>query len=101
MVTSRIITYDPERRAYRLPAEHAASITRAAGSGNIATWMQFLACVGTVEQDIVECFRKGGGVPYAKYGRFHTPSIWAEAPGSIGSGRPSLRKSRKSGRAGA
>jgi SAM-dependent methyltransferase len=71
MVTGRIITYDPERRAYRLPPEHAASITRAAGSGNVATWMQFLGCVGSVEQDIVECFRKGGGVPYTKYGRFH------------------------------
>src|SRR5262245_38598957 len=71
MVTGRIITYDPERQSYSLPAEHAASITRAAGSGNVATWMQFLACVGSVEQDIVECFRKGGGVPYAKYGRFH------------------------------
>jgi ubiquinone/menaquinone biosynthesis C-methylase UbiE len=33
--------------------------------------MQFLACVGSVEQDIVECFRKGGGVPYIKYERFH------------------------------
>jgi SAM-dependent methyltransferase len=71
MVTGRIITYDPERRAYSLPAEHAASITRAAGSGNVATWMQFLGCVGSVERDIVECFRKGGGVPYTKYGRFH------------------------------
>ena len=71
MVTGRIIDYDPERRAYSLPPEHSASITKAAGSGNFATWMQFLACVGSVEQDIVECFRKGGGVPYTKYERFH------------------------------
>ena len=71
MVTGRIIDYDPGRRVYSLPPEHAASITRAAGSGNVATWLQFLACVGTVEQDIVECFRKGGGVPYTKYERFH------------------------------
>jgi ubiquinone/menaquinone biosynthesis C-methylase UbiE len=71
MVTGRIVNYDPQRQTYSLPPEHAASITRAAGTGNIATWMQFLACIGSVEQDIVDCFRKGGGLSYSKYERFH------------------------------
>lgn len=71
MVTGRIVKFDPLSRAYSLPPEHASSITKAAGSGNIATWMQFLACVGSVEQDIVQCFRNGGGLDYSRYERFH------------------------------
>jgi ubiquinone/menaquinone biosynthesis C-methylase UbiE len=71
MVTGRIVDYDPKRQTYTLPREHAASITRSAGSGNFATWMQYLGCVGSVEADIVECFRKGGGVHYSKYESFH------------------------------
>jgi DNA-binding IclR family transcriptional regulator len=36
MVTGRVVDYDPGERTYRLPAEHAASLTRAAGPDNIA-----------------------------------------------------------------
>jgi ubiquinone/menaquinone biosynthesis C-methylase UbiE len=71
MVTGRIVEYDPQRQTYSLPPEHAAFITRAAGTDNVATWMQFLACIGSVEQDIVDCFRRGGGLSYSKYERFH------------------------------
>lgn len=71
MVTSRIVDYEPASRKYRLPREHAAALTKAAGSHNVATFMQFVACMGNVEQGIVECFRKGSGLPYSAYGRFH------------------------------
>ncbi|MFQ5767492.1 MAG: class I SAM-dependent methyltransferase [Acidobacteriota bacterium] len=81
MVTGRMVEYDPEKRTYRLPAEHAASLTRAAGTGNMATMMQFLSCMGNVEQEIVGCFRKGGGLPYSAYDRFH--GIMAELSGQI------------------
>jgi ubiquinone/menaquinone biosynthesis C-methylase UbiE len=37
----------------------------------MAVFAQFVAVLGEVENDIVECFRKGGGVPYEKYPRFH------------------------------
>src|SRR6266850_637523 len=49
---------------YVRPPEHAASLTRAAGPGNMANMAQFTALMGGVEDDIVECFRAGGGVPY-------------------------------------
>lgn len=71
MVTARVVDYDPSRRTYRLPPEHAAALTRAAGSGNVATVMQYVACMGSVEEGIVECFRNGGGLPYSAYKRFH------------------------------
>jgi 2-polyprenyl-3-methyl-5-hydroxy-6-metoxy-1,4-benzoquinol methylase len=70
MVTGRIVDYDPARKTYRLPPEHAASITRAAGPNNLAAFLQFAALMGNVEDQVVECFRKGGGVPYSAYPAF-------------------------------
>jgi len=72
MVTGGIVTYDPEAGTYTLPAEHAACLTRGAGAGNLATEMQWVACMGEVEQKVVESFRNGAGVPYSAYQRFHT-----------------------------
>ena len=33
--------------------------------------MQFLPLMAEVETDVVDCFAEGGGVPYARYRRFH------------------------------
>jgi 2-polyprenyl-3-methyl-5-hydroxy-6-metoxy-1,4-benzoquinol methylase len=70
MVTGGIMEYDPAGRTYRLPPEHAGFLTRAAGPNNMAKMTQFFALFGTVEDDIVESFRRGGGVPYSKFGKF-------------------------------
>jgi SAM-dependent methyltransferase len=67
MVTGRVVDYDPGERTYRLPAEHAASLTRAAGPDNIAAIAPYLPLMGSVETKVVECFRHGGGVPYSAY----------------------------------
>jgi len=81
MVTGRVVVYDPSRKTYVLPPEHAACLTRAAGADNLATSMLWASCIGAVEPQIVECFRKGGGVPYAAYARFH--EIMQEWSGQI------------------
>jgi 2-polyprenyl-3-methyl-5-hydroxy-6-metoxy-1,4-benzoquinol methylase len=70
MTVSRIVEHDPAKGTYVLPPEHAASLTRAAGPGNLAAMSEFLAQMGKVEDDVVEAFQKGGGVPYAKFDRF-------------------------------
>ena len=70
MVTGRVIDYDPVSGTYHLPPEHAASLTRAAASENLAMFAQYIALMGNVEDRIVECFRNGGGVPYSAYPRF-------------------------------
>jgi 2-polyprenyl-3-methyl-5-hydroxy-6-metoxy-1,4-benzoquinol methylase len=70
MTTGGIVEYDPAGRTYRLPPEHAGFLTRAAGPNNMAKMTQFLALCGDVEDDIVESFRKGGGVPYSKFEKF-------------------------------
>lgn len=71
MVTGRIVEFDPESDSYSLPREHAALLTRAASPNNLAATTQFLPLLGAVEDRIVECFHKGGGVPYSAYPRFH------------------------------
>ncbi len=70
MVTSRAVEYDPVAGTYLLPREHAAFLTRAAGPDNMAFFAQYISLAGHVEPLVVECFRKGGGVPYSAYPRF-------------------------------
>ncbi|MCW5964867.1 MAG: class I SAM-dependent methyltransferase [Bryobacterales bacterium] len=71
MTTGGIVMYDPEVRTYMLPPEHAAFLTRAAAPNNIAASSQFVSVLGAVEDGIVDCFHKGGGLPYEAYTRFH------------------------------
>lgn len=61
----------PEGPRFWLPEAHAASLTRAAQADNIAVLTQYVAVMGAVEDHVVECFYKGGGVSYAHYHRFH------------------------------
>lgn len=70
MVTGRIVEYDPATARYALPAEHAAFLTRSAGINNLAVFSQYIALMGNVEQQIIDCFQKGGGVPYSAFPRF-------------------------------
>lgn len=79
MVTAGVVEFDPATKRYALPAEHAAYLTRAAAADNMAVFAQYIGVLGGVEDDIVECFREGGGVPYSKYPRFH--EVMAEDSG--------------------
>ena len=79
MVTGGIVEVDPNSTYYRLPAEHAAFLTRAAAADNIAVFTQYIAVLGGVEDEIVECFKHGGGVPYERFPRFH--AVMAEDSG--------------------
>lgn len=71
MVTGGIVQYEAGRRLYRLPPTHAAYLTRSASPNNMAGCMQWIGVLASVESRIVECFRRGGGLPYSAYDRFH------------------------------
>lgn len=71
LVTGGIVEYDPATGTYALPPEHAASLTRTAGPSNVGVTSQFVAVLGGVEDEIVEAFKHGRGVPYSSYKRFH------------------------------
>jgi SAM-dependent methyltransferase len=81
MLTGGVIDYDPANDAYALPAEHAAWLTRAAGVNNLAVQAQVVPLLAQVEQPLIECFRHGGGVPYAAYPRFQ--QLMAEDSGAV------------------
>lgn len=71
MTAGRVVEHDPREATYWLPSEHAACLTAAAGPGNLARLMQLLPLLAEVEQDVIACFRDGGGVGYEHFPRFH------------------------------
>ncbi len=79
MVTSGVVEVDPATTRFTLPAEHAAFLTRASMADNMAVFSQYIAVMGGAEDAVVECFFRGGGVPYEKYPRFH--AVMAEDSG--------------------
>src|SRR5215471_18020422 len=81
MTTGRIVEHDGAAGTYVLPAEHAAWLTRAAGMKNLAIGMQYIGVMAQVEDQIVECFRHGGGVPYSAFPRFQ--AVMAEDSGGV------------------
>ncbi len=79
MVVGRIVEHDPQSETYHLPQEHAAWLTRAATPDNLAVTAQFIPLMGSVEDGIVQSFKKGGGLPYSCFPRFH--EVMAEDSG--------------------
>jgi len=71
MVAGDVVTMDATTQRYELPREHAQWLTRDARPNNIAVSAQWIAVLGGVEDRIVECFVKGGGLAYEEYPRFH------------------------------
>lgn len=67
MVTAGVVSVDPPTARFHLPPEHAAYLTRSAPADNLSVFAQYIGLLGMIEDDIVECFKKGGGVPYEKF----------------------------------
>jgi SAM-dependent methyltransferase len=61
-----IVEYDPGAGTWWLPPEHAASLTRAAGANNLGILASGVSRFGEVEDDVVQAFREGGGVPWSR-----------------------------------
>ena len=76
MFVAGVVDYDRDAQTYSLPPEHAVAITRAAGPGNLAQFGNFVPLVGNVEDELLDAFKNGGGVPYSSYTTFH--AIMAE-----------------------
>jgi 2-polyprenyl-3-methyl-5-hydroxy-6-metoxy-1,4-benzoquinol methylase len=67
MSAGGIVDHDPVAVTFSLPAAHAAFLTRANLPASFAGMSQFVAMLAQAEDEVVECFRSGGGVPYAVY----------------------------------
>ncbi|MBA2296609.1 MAG: class I SAM-dependent methyltransferase [Actinobacteria bacterium] len=70
MTVGGIVEYDPNDETFRLPPEHAAFVTKAAGPNDMAFFTRYVGLCGLVEDDVLEAFRTGAGVPYEKYPDF-------------------------------
>lgn len=79
MTVGNIVHHDPDAHTYQLPEAHAASLSRNSPADNVAVFAQYIPLLGSVEDDVVQCFRHGGGVPYERFARFH--EIMAEDSG--------------------
>lgn len=71
MTVGRIVDYDPDEATYALPPERAACLTRAAGPDNLALLARLVPLSGQVEEAVIDCFQRGGGLPYSAYPGFH------------------------------
>ena len=67
MVAGRIVDYDGARDTYELPREHAACLTRSAGSDNLAARARWIAALAQLEEPVAGCFRTGAGLPAAAF----------------------------------
>lgn len=70
LTTGGVLEVDDEGR-FRLPPDRAALLTRDGSGGNLAVFAQYIPILAGVEDEIVECFHRGGGIPYERYPRFH------------------------------
>jgi SAM-dependent methyltransferase len=70
MVTSGVVEYDAAADHYELPPEHAALLTRDAEPDNLAATFQWIPLLASVEDRVLECFERGGGVSHAGNPRF-------------------------------
>ena len=79
MTTGKIVSYDDKTNRYKLPEEHASFLTRKASPNNFAVFAQYISILGSVEDQVINCFKNGGGVPYSEFKRFH--EVMAEDSG--------------------
>jgi SAM-dependent methyltransferase len=72
LVAGCVIDYDPAASTYVLPQHRIPVLTRVGGTRNLTSVAMSLPPLGAVEDQIIECFRHGGGVPYSAYPGFTT-----------------------------
>jgi 2-polyprenyl-3-methyl-5-hydroxy-6-metoxy-1,4-benzoquinol methylase len=81
MATGGIVDHDAQANTFVLPPERAAWLTRASGPENLALQAQYVGLLALVEDGIVECFHRGGGVPYSEFPKFQ--ALMAEDSGAV------------------
>jgi 2-polyprenyl-3-methyl-5-hydroxy-6-metoxy-1,4-benzoquinol methylase len=77
MVAGKIVEINDDQFALSEPA--AQLFANEDKASNIAYLSQYIGMLGEVETDVVDCFYKGGGVPYSAFSRFH--EVMAEDSG--------------------
>ena len=71
MTTGRVVEHDPAAGTYWLAGRACGLPHSRRGAGQPCPHDAVHTVLAGVEQQVVECFDKGGGVPYRAYPRFH------------------------------
>ncbi|MBS9525623.1 methyltransferase domain-containing protein [Litoribacter alkaliphilus] len=71
MVAGGVIEFETTNGTYRLPAEHAAFLTRKAGPENYAVFAEFIFSLAANGDQVLDCMKNGGGISYDAYHRFY------------------------------
>jgi len=72
MVTGGLVTYEPSKGHYQLKAEYAKFLLSGGERANtLMSLMEMMTVLYDVRDPIVDCFKKGGGVGYDRFHRFH------------------------------
>lgn len=71
MTTAGVLRCDAAGSRFELPAEHAEVLTREAQPHSLAAYMQLVGVLGRVEDDVVRCFQRGGGLGCEAFPRYH------------------------------
>ncbi|KAJ3086075.1 hypothetical protein HK102_013540 [Quaeritorhiza haematococci] len=73
MVVGKVINYDPSTQKYTLPADHIPFLSLKHGGVKtcVAQQAAMVTMFAGVEDKIMECFKKGGGLSYDQYPKFH------------------------------
>jgi hypothetical protein len=77
---AEVLRYDATAQAWSLPREHATALARSAEPACLAAEFGWIPVLASVEDELVECFERGGGVPREAYARL--AALEAEASGA-------------------
>ena len=66
-----IVTCDDTGSVFSLEPAASAALTGSDGAENLGYLAQYVSMMGFIEDKVIDCFHRGGGVPYAEYPRFH------------------------------
>lgn len=75
----RLAVCDETGSVFSLTPAASAALTGSDGAENLAYLAQYVAMMGYIEDKVIDCFHRGGGVPYSEYPRFH--EVMAEDSG--------------------
>ena len=69
LVCGKIVVYDRESNKYSLPKNYIPFLIP--GKSNMTMLSRMLLIVGSTYEQLLGCFKNGGGIPYSSFTQFH------------------------------
>ena len=72
VVTGKIVLFDRENEKYFLPRNYIPYLIP--GKNNIALLSRMMLVMGKTYEELLNCFKNGGGIPYSSFNGFYSLS---------------------------